>query len=212
MRKKNHNRVPLLVFAAIAGLSFALWVGGLALAWRIGRALGAPTDLWAMVSALSTAAGTALVLGAGYLAYRELGESTSSRHMEVADRLFAELNAPASIEARRWVYQELPDDPAQGLAALRSEDQVKVKAVLNSLDRVAFLTQPDWMPEETIMPWMSPMVVKAWARLEPWVLYERTRRHEPDFYSSAEDVARRCRRWRMARALGNDFNRVDHAL
>jgi hypothetical protein len=48
---------------------------------------------------------------------------------------------------------------------------------------VAFLTQAGWIPEEMIMPWMNPMVVKAWEKLEPYVDYESRRRNEPDYYA-----------------------------
>jgi CheY-like chemotaxis protein len=137
------------------------------------------------------------VVGAGFIAYRELNENTKSRHLEVADRLFTELNAPENVQARRWVFQNLPADPVQGLTSLSSEGRDHVKKVLNSLDRVAFLTQPDWIPTDMMMPWMSPMVVKAWEKLQPYVDYESQRRHEPDYYRSVRELAARCLAWRQ---------------
>ena len=47
-----------------------------------------------MTEALATAVTAATVIGAGFLAYRELDEASNSRHLAVADRLFEELNAP----------------------------------------------------------------------------------------------------------------------
>jgi hypothetical protein len=79
---------------------------------------------------------------------------------------------------------------------LTPEGRAAVKTVLNSLDRVAFLSQSGWIPEEMIMPCMNSMVVKAWARLEPYVLYESQRRQEPDYYVHAQELAERCRTWR----------------
>jgi hypothetical protein len=63
--------------------------------------IGVNTDYWIMTESLATAGGAAAVLGAGFIAYRELAEISSSRHMEVANRLFEELNSPENIEARR---------------------------------------------------------------------------------------------------------------
>jgi hypothetical protein len=41
------------------------------------------------------------VLGAGFVAYRELTELDRSRYLEVGDRLFEELNLVENVEARR---------------------------------------------------------------------------------------------------------------
>lgn len=165
-----------------------------------------------MVEALSTVVAAAAVLGAGFVASRELNELSASRHLDVADRLFGELNSAEAIAARRWVYQNLPDDPAEGLSTLTPEGQAAVKSVLNSLDRVAFLTQADWIPEEMIMPWMNPMVVKAWAKLGPYVDYKSQRRREPEYYRSARDLAQRCLAWRRAHVAAAEFLWIDDAL
>ena len=71
-----------------------------------------------------------------------------------------------------------------------------MKRVLNSLDRVAFLTQSGWIPDDLIMPWMHPMIAKSWEKLEPYVLYERERRDEPYYYEHAGQLAERCEKWR----------------
>jgi hypothetical protein len=152
------------------------------------------------------------VLSAAFVAYRELNELDVSRHMQVADRLFEELNAPESIAARRWVFQHLPDDPATGIGSLTPEGREAVKRVLNSLDRVAFLTQAGWIPEETVMPWMNPMIVKAWIKLAPYVEYESRRRREPDYYQHARRFAERCLAWRAKNLPDAEITWVDDAL
>ena len=140
--------------------------------------------------------GTAAVFGAAYFAYQELEEVSKSRHIDVADRLFEELNSSESIEARRRIFQNLTADPAQGIRNLSQEDQDAMKKVLNSLDRVAFLTQSGWVPDDLVMPWMHPMIAKSWEKLEPYVLYERERRNEPYYYEHAGRLAERCKQWR----------------
>lgn len=188
------------------------WLTILLVLWLTLRAAGASTDFWAMTEALSTAVATAAVFGAGFVAYRELDEIASSRHMEVADRLFDELNSPENIAARRWVFANLAEEPEEGLGSLSDEGRSAIKRVLNSLDRVAFLVQAGWIPEEMIMPWMSPMVVKSWHKLERYVDYESRRRNEPDYYVNVRELATRCRRWRATNVPDAEITWIEDAL
>lgn len=206
------GRLTLIAILVATAAGFVLWIGFLFFVWLVLRAAGTATSFWAMTEALSTAVAAAAVLGAGIVAYRELAEGASSRHMEVADRLFEELNSSENIEARRWIFQNLPDDPAGGVHSLPPEGRAAIKRVLNSLDRVAFLTQAGWIPDEMIMPWMSPMIVKAWAKLGPYVEYESQRRHEPDYYEHARELAERCRAWRAKNVPDAKTTWVDNAL
>ena len=212
MNTHGSKYLTLIGLLAAMALGLILWLAGLAFVWLILRALGVSADFWAMTEALSTALAAATVLSAALVAYRELNELDISRHMQVADRLFEELNAPESIEARRWVFQHLPDDPAAGIGSLTPEGREAVKRVLNSLDRVAFLTQASWIPEETVMPWMNPMIVKAWIKLAPYVEYESRRRHEPDYYEHARRLAERCLAWRAKNLPDAEITWVDDAL
>lgn len=161
------GRTMVLVIILVTVAGFLLWLFGLFLLWLLLNSIGVRADYWAMTEALSTAVTVAAVIGGGIIAYRELTESSSSRHVQVADSLFGELNSPKNIEARRWVYTELPQDPQAGIGSLTPEGQEYVKQTLNSLDRVAFLTQANWIPEETVMPWMNPMIVKSWKSWDP---------------------------------------------
>jgi hypothetical protein len=204
---------PLLIFSGItiAGLTLELFLD--LIVWLLLRLFRVETDFWALTEALATATAAALVLGGGYVAYRELNEISDSRHIEVANQLFSELNSLENINARRWVYQNLPEDPAEGLNGLSSEGRSAVKQVLNSLDHVAFLTQAGWIPEDMVMPWMQPMVVKSWIKLEPYVMHERQRRSEPYFYQYAANLAARCLAWRAKHLPGKETIKwVDGAL
>jgi hypothetical protein len=206
------GRLTLILIVAITVAGFLLWVGWLFFVWLFLQIVGVAANFWAMTEALSTAVAAAAVLGAGFVAYRELSEVASSRHMGVADRLFEELNSTENIAARRWVFQNLPEDPQEGIPALEDEGRAAMKQVLNSLDRVAFLTQTGWIPDEMIMPWMNPMVVKAWARLEAYVDYESQRRGEPDYYQHARQLAERCRAWRAKHLPDVEITWIDDAL
>lgn len=203
---------PVLTALFVALAAFGAWMLVL-LGLRAGfRVFGASPAFWAMTEALSTALAAATVFGAGVIAYRELMEQASSRHIDVADRLFAELNDPQNITARRWIILDLPADPATALPPMSQTDKDTIKRVLNSLDRVAFLTQNNWIPADMVMPWMSPMILKTWDKLQPYVDYESTRRSEPDYYRQVRKLAERCRAWRRKKDLDDVYEIVEHAL
>ena len=84
--------------------------------------------------------------------------------------------------------------------------------MLNSLDHVAFLTQAGWIPDEMIMPWMNPMIVKAWIKLGPYVEYESRKRTEPDYYLHARELAERCREWRKHNVPNAEITWVTDSL
>jgi hypothetical protein len=200
----------MILAATIAG--FVVLFGAIVCVWLVLLAVGISTNLWDMTQAVSTVVAAAAVFGAGFVAYRELGELAHSRHVQIADSLFAELNSAANIEARRWIFKHLPPDPEDGIPSLTPEDHDTIKRVLNSMDRVAFLTQSGWIPERLIMPWMNPMIVKAWTRLEPYVRYEGERRHEPDYYEHARALAERCLAWRAKNLPAAEITWIDDAL
>lgn len=171
-------------------------------------------QLIGVLESVSSMIAAAAVFGAAYFAYQELDEVSKSRHIEVADRLFDELNSPDSIKARRRIFQKLTGDPDEDFKKLDRDDRDAIKTVLNSLDRVAFLTQSGWIPEELVMPWMHPMIFKSWEKLEPYVKYERKLRGESYYYKHAEMLAQRCIKWRKANlpTEEQETNWVNNAL
>jgi hypothetical protein len=212
MKINLSDRLTLVVIIAITVVGFLVWLLLLVAVWLILDSAGSSTNFWEMTGALSTAAAVTAVLVAGYVAYRELGEVTNARHMEVADRLFEELNAPENIEARRWIFQNLPENAEESIVALAADEKNAIKQVLNSLDRVAFLSQSGWITEETIMPWMNPMIVKSWIKLKPYVDFESQRRREPDYYESVRKLGERCIEWRETNLPDASITWLDDAL
>jgi hypothetical protein len=212
MDVNRSSRNTLLLIILVTSGAFILWLVVQLLLWAILKSAGASPDLWAMIEALSTALGAAAVFTAGFIAYRELSEISNTRYMEVADRLFEELNSEENIEARRWVFHHLPADPQEGIPSMSPAGRAAVKRVLNSLDRVAFLTQSGWIDEDLVMPWMNPMIVKVWTKISPYVEYERQRRHEPDYYQGASALAERCQAWRKENVPNAEITWVEDAL
>lgn len=213
MNTKWSGFITIGIFLFITITVFVLLIFGLPLVWcGLSASEACLASSLASIESLSTALAAALVLGAGFIAYRELSEVANSRYMEIADRLFEELNSTENIEARRRVFQNLPTDPEKGLQRMKARDRDAMKRVLNSLDRVAFLTQSGWIPDDLVMPWMHPMIAKSWEKLEPYVLYERQRRDEPYYYQYAETLAVKCSTWRIKHLSDTSTKWNDNAL
>jgi hypothetical protein len=209
---KRSGRRSIITLAAIAVIGFVVWMSALLALWTTLNALGIPTEFWPMAQTLTSTVTMVSILGGSILAVHQLSEAASNRHLAVADRLFEVLNSPANIEARRWIFQNLPADPEEGSRTMTPEGHAAVKRVLNSLDHIAFLTQSGWIPEEMIMPWMNPMIVKAWAKLAPYVEYESRRRREPDYYQHARELAEHCWEWRKHNVPNTEINWIKDAL
>lgn len=202
----------LLFFIALFITGFTVLLLLFYLVWIILGREALPAGFLAAVGAFSGVTSTVAILVGGFMAFRQLAEVANSRHLAVSDKLFEELNSDENIAARRWVFQNLPDDPSLGMESLTPEGQVAVKRVLNSLDRVAFLTQAGWVPENLVMPWMHPMIAKSWEKLGPYIQYERTHRNEPYYYEKVDDLAKRCHQWRIAHLEDVRINWVKDAL
>ena len=186
----------VVVSIAVSSVAFLVWLLIVDRVPGILVDLGVSADYWDRLEALSTALATATVIGAVVIVYMDRSEAAKTRYIEVADKLFQELNSPTNVAARRWIFENLTEPPETFVKIMSDEDQNKIKQVLNSLDRVSFLTQAGWIPDDVIMPWMHPMIYKSWLKLEPYVQYERGRRNEPYYYRYAEQVSQRCIEWR----------------
>jgi hypothetical protein len=106
----------------------------------------------------------------------------------------------------------LPDNPEEGISSLDPLGQAHVKNVLNSFDHLGFLLQQDWVTDDPVIQWVSPMVVKVWERLGPYVAYEMQRRKEPDYYQAAQLLAKRCQDWRIAQMPDAEIVWLNKAL
>ncbi len=181
---------------ALSALVFVAWVVGIRAYWIAARP-GAPVewDLWGMIEGLSSAAAFAAVFGGGVMVLLQLIEASESRHLEVYNSVFERMMRDDEIEARRWIYQQLPDDPEMGLNDLSADDHRKVKLVLNSFDHLGFLLRQQWVTDDELIAWVSPIVVKTWQKLEPYVDHEAARRKEPYYYSAARYLAEQCNLW-----------------
>jgi hypothetical protein len=199
LAKKIKKMSTAQVVGLAAGISagvFIVWMTLTTLVWGILQLAGVRFSLWEMLEAVSTAAAVAQVFGGGVVALVQLTESVDNRNLGIYNDVFEKMMSDENIEARRWIYQQLPPFTPQGMSALSADDRQAVKRVLNSFDHLGFLVQQDWVTAEPVVHWVSPMVVKAWDKLGPYVDHETQRRREPDYYEAARMLAKVCQEWR----------------
>jgi hypothetical protein len=198
-----------------SALGFIAWLGIAWSLWNILGLIGVHPDFWPMLEALSTAAVVAQFFGGGVVALWQLRDSADSRNLGIYNDMVEKLMSEETIEARRWIYVNLPDDPKTGVDGLSPEGQKYVKRVMNTLDHLGFLLEQDWITaegEEAIIKWVSPFVVKVWAKLEPYITYEAERRKEPDYYVNIRQLAERCIEWRRINLPESEIVWVKNAL
>ena len=105
MRTLSYGMKTIGIFFVVTLAVFLLWGLCAFLIWRIFDSLALSDNFYVAIEALSTALAVATVFGAGYFAIQELSESSKTRYMEIADKLFNELNSEENIQARKLVYQ-----------------------------------------------------------------------------------------------------------
>lgn len=184
------------VAAVLTLIVLVTWVGIILIIWKLGGPANDSWDLWGMLEGLSSAAAFATVIGGGVVVLAQLVESVDSRSMTVYNSIFEKLMSDEDIDARRWIYSHLPSDPEVGMRSLDARGHAAIKRTLNSFDHLGFLLKQDWVTDDAIVEWVSPIVNKTWVKLEPYINYEIQRRNEPEYYASARYLADRCRKYR----------------
>lgn len=198
-RIRNMSPAELLRLAIVITVIVAVnTIVAITIVWWIGNG-NAPLDwdLWGMLEGFSSALAFAVVVGGGVVILFQLVEAIDNRHIDVFNRVFEKWMDEEHIEARRFIYQDLPNDPETGLNTMDDEGRAKVKRILNSVDYLGFLIDQGWVDDEGIIEWVSPIVVKVWAKLGPYIDYEINERgKESDYYASVRSLAQRCAEWR----------------
>jgi len=214
--EKVRNMSPVALLLLAVGITFIVFVVTVLIIffiWRAGNGSDPLVwDLWGMLEGISSALSFAVVVGGGAVILFQLVEAVDNRHLDVYDKVFTRWMSNEQIEARRYIYQELPVDPGAGIGSLTKEGQDNVKLILNSLDYLGFLIDQQWVNNEGIIEWVSPIVVKIWARLKPYVDYEIARRGEADYYQGAASLAARCAEYRKARYPDEEIVWLSDAL
>jgi len=192
IRKLSPAKLLLTAAGATFGIG-ALWLFGI-------FAIGRPTsraEFWSMAEGLSSAMAFAAVVGGGLVALSQIVEGVDNRNLDVFDKIFTRWMSREHIDARRYIYQHLPDDPAEWYQTCTSENRAQVKLVLNQFDYLGFLISQHWITDEGISNWVNPIVVRVWSKVEPYIDYDmHVLGKGEDYYEHARWLALRCIAWR----------------
>ena len=104
MKLLEYGMKTIGVFIVVTLAVFLLWVFGIYLFLRIFDSPAFSDNVFVAIEALSTALAVATVFGAGYFAIQELSESSKTRYMEIADKLFNELNSEENTGTSFFIY------------------------------------------------------------------------------------------------------------
>ena len=160
------------------------------------------SDQWEHADTLIGIATFAFAVGAGIIVLAEFRETIDSRNLDIYRDIYERFMGDEQIESRRYIYShKIPEEMSEEEIAAVTQDkeaQTHIKHVLNVIDYFGFLVEQDWVTGDEIIGWLSPVVVKVWAKIGPIVEYERQQRkeEEPDYYLAAVQLAEACKRWR----------------
>lgn len=234
IQPRNNNwetfrKLPFFILAALgfAAVGYLFLVGTFPLFSRV--YLG-KVD-WNMLGGYISVVSFALVAGGLAFAIAEYYDKEIAKRREKAklsydiyQAIFEKLTAPEQEAARRWILTNIPlkkadEDIAawyeQVNAKIMSrhkgmkadelpEGQIAVKLTLNCFDYIGFIANHYWDIDDDSLDWISPPIAKVWKRIGPYVTHIRTLRKARDYYLSAEDVGKRCIRWREKRGLPDE--------
>ncbi len=204
-------RFSLLIFAVWILLQLAFW---LVPAWLGWTDVDTDWDLWSIFEGASAAGAFALAFGAGLVALVELNENIESRNLSTYKDIFERMMSLDEVAARRFLFQQMPKEPQAQIDLIMASEEARdnVRKVLYTLDYLGFLVGHDWVTNDAVIGWFSPIVTRAWSQLKAFVHYERERRREPDYYVDAERLAERCTQWRIDHGLPVEPHWVDDAV
>lgn len=212
MNRKTRRRLELRylkrlptagVLLTVVALTIVIGFVWMLLSQAIVNVLSLSAMEWANLTALTSAATLAVALGAGVIVLIELAGAADSRNLEIYRDIYEKFMSDDQISARRFIYQGLPE-PLEDQDAIRAvleneKAREQVKKVLNMIDYFGFLVEQDWVTSDEVVGWLSPVVVKVWAKIGPVVEYERLQRpEEPDYYEAATNLVAKCRTWRQS--------------
>jgi hypothetical protein len=133
-------------------------------------------DIWGMISAISAAVQTVVVIGALFYAVAQLRESVRARATEAMRQVFEVLSNPEARYKRKLVYQSADIS----LAEISDERLQLLWDVALSFNNVGLLIQRRFLPAEVVYDIYGDAAVRCWRVLEPLVEEERQRRGERD--------------------------------
>jgi hypothetical protein len=184
----------LMLFVALVVM--VVWLAAVRLIFDVA---GLASSEWGWLEGVTSVLTFAFAAGAGLLLLIEYSDADETRNLEIYRDIYDRLMTPQQIEARRKLYQDLPDDPGEAMHVVRTNPEYMgyYKQVLSLIDYFGFVVQQEWVTADEVIGWISPIVVKVWDRIGELVEMERdARKGESDYHIAAFELAKACQDWR----------------
>lgn len=141
---------------------------------------------WEMVTAIATFLYALLFFGALLLAYVQTMGFEKNRKFQAALTIWKELQTRESLNARRYIYEGLPED-IKGLDdnQLKSHIQ-KAEKAFTDLDMIGYLAEKNHIDITPILEKFWAPIWKCWQKSRNIVYQERGRRSQEDYLNKFE--------------------------
>ena len=140
-----------------------------------------------MVTAVCSIVQTVLLCVAAVYGFRQVREARRNRQLTAAFPLFNAINSRESVEKRRALYLEVPNDAT----AANTQEKLLVNDVINQLDFLGYLTRVESLELNIVLGLYYGTIIRCWHHSAPYVQEERFTR-ETHFAEHFEWIASRA--------------------
>jgi len=134
------------------------------------------TDIWNIITAISTAVQAIAVVIAILYAIAQLRESARARATEAMKQVFGVLSSPEARNERKLVYHSAGTD----FGKVPDEQLQHLWNVAISFNNVGLLIKRGFIPSEVVYDIYGDAAVRCWKVLEPLLEQTRIQRGERD--------------------------------
>lgn len=150
--------------------------------------------LWGLFAeAITVATSIAVIIGIPVLIW-QIREDRLARYLDGTVSIFAIFDRPGFRELRRFVYNDLSQDPEQ---VKRNPDHfVKAEMVMVLFNELAMMWKLRIIHGELVLRMYSDAVIRAWMRLKPLIYKAREDRSDPDYGGPFEELYEEAMKYR----------------
>jgi hypothetical protein len=124
-------------------------------------------------------------------------EATKSRHLQATLDIFNDLGSDENRSLRRFVWNELPTNPAK----FSDDTLAKVERLCGALERTALLVNAGFVEKHLVERMYVEAIVKCWNKLTPYIDHARKSRGQ-QYMMEFETLAKEVRKYSFKRLHG----------
>ena len=164
-------------------------------------------DFWSILSSIASVLGFTVVIWTAFMALGQLKEMARSRHLEAMLQVYEMIGSDQARADRRFIYVKLKSIPA----SLTAEEWEYVEKVSAVFDRIGNLASHGLIPEEEFFQSHCEIIIKAWMKLEPYIMYRR-RVYGGRFANQFEQLSKDACKYHAKHFPGNKIEVINHSI